>query len=337
MQSNLVAVSELTEKKHIRKSRKNNHRTHQSTLLQKKKKTECNRVPDETKNLEDTVCKLDTDYLLVFLGFFKLLLVVPLLILGVILISVRSAAVAPLGAAPTVLPDVPLLVDVTMVNKGAFGETPQSARNDPTETTYEIQSIGNESLAPVWTAIMLATSAASDFIAVRKRRGSTIVVYMLVSTVAFVACILCIEYDRLEILRINESPFRDKLQLHFRLYLSCVIIASTGVATGGLTIYVGTRMAALEQHRLYMEREGLEPILKKKDNMFPLTLINLARRFNCIGDIDSLVSYDYEGESTVHNESAENKTPPSTTSESGRKVPGSSDVRPASNNQVSNV
>ena len=48
-------------------------------------------------------------------------------------------------------------------------------------------------------------------------------------------------------------------------YVTCVVIASIGVAIGLLSIWVGSRMAELEQSRLYMERDGLPAVLTKKD------------------------------------------------------------------------
>lgn len=43
------------------------------------------------------------------------------------------------------------------------------------------------------------------------------------------------------------------------------MLAAIGVAVGVLSIYVGSRMGALEESRLYMEREGKKAVLKKID------------------------------------------------------------------------
>ena len=51
----------------------------------------------------------------------------------------------------------------------------------------------------------------------------------------------------------------------FFRYMACVVFASVGVAIGILSMYVGSRMAELEQHRLYMERDGLPAVLTTKD------------------------------------------------------------------------
>jgi len=44
-----------------------------------------------------------------------------------------------------------------------------------------------------------------------------IILYVLVATITFVACILSIEYDRIEITKINRSSNREHLQLHNNL------------------------------------------------------------------------------------------------------------------------
>uniref|UniRef100_H2YFA3 Transmembrane protein 196 n=1 Tax=Ciona savignyi TaxID=51511 RepID=H2YFA3_CIOSA len=289
--------TELKSDKHKPMRGKRQQRRNSERQTQKKKIFELNRVPDETKNLEDTVCNIDTNYLLVSLGSFKLLLVVPLVIVGIILISIRtSSRLTTLSSAAHI---------ETFYNGIYKGTTLVYTQRSPATTppTYSSQ-LGNDSLAPVWTAVMMAASAATDFITVWKRRGFSIVAYMLVSTVSFVASILCIEYDRIGLNRISSVPnWGASTDLQFRLYLCCVIIASIGVATGILTIYVGTRMAALEQRRMYMEREGQEAVLRKKDNTFPVSLRKLIRKLNCDSSTESMVSLDYDLESlTIHNE-----------------------------------
>nr|XP_002127911.1 uncharacterized protein LOC100178010 [Ciona intestinalis] len=278
------------------------NRQNTERLAQKRKQFDINRVPDETKNLEDTVCNIDTNYLLVSLGLFKLLLVVPLLIVGIVLISIstsRLKATVPTSEGD----DVRDMFYYEIVQKGT---TSAYNNGSPTSTppTSTRRGLGNDSIAPVWTAVMMAASAATDFITVWKRRGFSIVVYMLVSTVSFVASILCIEYDRIGLNRITSQPFAaSNTDLQFRLYLCCVVIAAIGVATGLLTIYVGTRMAALEQRRMYMEREGQDATLQKKDNPFPFCLHKIVRKLNCEASTDSITSFNYDSESlTIHND-----------------------------------
>nr|XP_039266895.1 uncharacterized protein LOC120342217 isoform X1 [Styela clava] len=211
-----------------------------------------NRVPDETKHLVDSVLDLDTSKVLNTLGIFKLFLVVPMLILGIILISINSAEIQQNEIEDSIVARRNLTHVILLEDE------PEELR--PTR-------IGNESLAPVWTGIMLAASAATDFIAVWRRRGSTIILYMLTSTVTFVASILCIEYDRLQMTFILKNKQHEGHLFKYRIYLACVVLASIAVSVSVLSIYVGSRMGALEESRLYMEREGKNAVLKKKDKM----------------------------------------------------------------------
>ena len=72
-------------------------------------------------------------------------------------------------------------------------------------------------------------------------------------------------YEHVQGRVVLPCSFNDNyLFLHLLRYLASITIAVCGVVVGMLSIYVGTKMAGLEQSRLYLERDGLEAVLVKK-------------------------------------------------------------------------
>lgn len=92
----------------------------------------------------------------------------------------------------------------------------------------------------------------------------------LISDIVLVGFVftLLIAWQQLSRLILNTSNIKSHdhtlYEVIFFRYVTCVVIASIGVAIGLLSIFVGSRMAELEQCRLYMERDGLPAVLAKK-------------------------------------------------------------------------
>ena len=49
------------------------------------------RVPDLTKDIIDIIFKVDTDYILAVMGAIKAIMVVPLMILGILILSIHAS------------------------------------------------------------------------------------------------------------------------------------------------------------------------------------------------------------------------------------------------------
>lgn len=92
----------------------------------------------------------------------------------------------------------------------------------------------------------------------------------LISDIVLVGFVfsLLIAWQQLSRLILNTSNIKSHDHTSYEVivfrYVTCVVIASIGVAIGLLSIFVGSRMAELEQCRLYMERDGLPAVLAKK-------------------------------------------------------------------------
>ncbi|XP_076819110.1 uncharacterized protein LOC143464934 isoform X2 [Clavelina lepadiformis] len=239
-----------------------------------------NRVPDETLNLEDSVFNLDTSLVLGTFGILK--------VLGIILISVGSLKENDLNLHPstTFTPDTVYTYDdkAIIIHKAVFGAgaADRATTIDMNFQTHNANVIRADSIAPICSSFMLGLSAAMDFFCIFKRRGNAVLLHMLASTIALVACILCIEYDRIKLTSITRNKVEDKMRLHYNLYLSVVIVASISFAICFFSIGVGMCLARLEQTRLNMERDGMGATLAKKQTKLPEFVRNIVQRLNCM-------------------------------------------------------
>ncbi|CBY24657.1 unnamed protein product [Oikopleura dioica] len=204
------------------------------------------RVPDLTKDIADVVCGLDTDGVLIGLAGIKSLLVIPLLVLGVVIIS----------------QDQP--------EEGSG----QESDKDSNLRSYVVSFI---------SGLTMAVSAAVDFILFRQRDSSRILAYTSSSAFTFVADIICIDYVRTVIGQ--EKPKNTTESTDQKpLYITCMTITILGAVLAVVSMYVGARMAALEEKRLMTERGGRLAVLKKKREIIAMKKLSRLMQDQRFGD-----------------------------------------------------
>ncbi|CAG5098783.1 Oidioi.mRNA.OKI2018_I69.XSR.g15972.t1.cds [Oikopleura dioica] len=205
------------------------------------------RVPDLTKDIADVVCGLDTDGVLIGLAGIKSLLVVPLLVLGVVIISQDQS-----------------------IEDGSGMSSTADSSSEPSSNlrSYVVSFI---------SGLTMAVSAAVDFILFRQRDSSRILAYTSSSAFTFVADIICIDYVRTVITSAKDDTQKP-------LYITCMTITILGAVLAVVSMYVGARMAALEEKRLMTERGGRLAVLKKKREIIAMKKLSRLMQDQRFGD-----------------------------------------------------
>jgi len=224
------------------------------------------RVPDLTKDIADVVCGLDTDGVLIGLAGIKSLLVVPLLVLGVVIISLDQRQTMPNYEADE-------LGSGSNSSDGSISEKPNLR-------SYVVSFI---------SGLTMAVSAAVDFILFRQRDSSRILAYTSSSAFTFVADIICIDYVRTVIGQTKQGneeseqrePPRPRVEPY---YITCMTITILGAVLAVVSMYVGARMAALEEKRLMTERGGRLAVLKKKREIIAMKKLSRLMQDQRFGD-----------------------------------------------------
>lgn len=221
------------------------------------------RVPDLTKDIADVVCGLDTDGVLIGLAGIKSLLVVPLLVLGVVIISLDQKV-------PNYEDDI------------GSGSNSSLTSDKPNLRSYVVSFI---------SGLTMAVSAAVDFILFRQRDSSRILAYTSSSAFTFVADIICIDYVRTvigqtqksesELLETDPDQERGRAEPY---YITCMTITILGAVLAVVSMYVGARMAALEEKRLMTERGGRLAVLKKKREIIAMKKLSRLMQDQRFGD-----------------------------------------------------
>lgn len=218
------------------------------------------RVPDLTKDIADVVCGLDTDGVLIGLAGIKSLLVVPLLVLGVVIISLDQK--------------VP-----TYEEFEGSGSNSTITSDKPNLRSYVVSFI---------SGLTMAVSAAVDFILFRQRDSSRILAYTSSSAFTFVADIICIDYVRTVIgqtKKNEDAEESDKNRGRVEpYYITCMTITILGAVLAVVSMYVGARMAALEEKRLMTERGGRLAVLKKKREIIAMKKLSRLMQDQRFGD-----------------------------------------------------
>lgn len=222
------------------------------------------RVPDLTKDIADVVCGLDTDGVLIGLAGIKSLLVVPLLVLGVVIISLDQSQ---------------------NFNESDYG----SGALNLSSTISEKQTNLRSYVVSFISGLTMAVSAAVDFILFRQRDSSRILAYTSSSAFTFVADIICIDYVRTVIGQTSKSSKSEESLNANRervepFYITCMTITILGAVLAVVSMYVGARMAALEEKRLMTERGGRLAVLKKKREIIAMKKLSRLMQDQRFGD-----------------------------------------------------
>jgi len=230
------------------------------------------RVPDLTKDIADVVCGLDTDGVLIGLAGIKSLLVVPLLVLGVVIISLDQSQ---------------------NFNESDYGGSGSLNSSTISEKQTNLRSY----VVSFISGLTMAVSAAVDFILFRQRDSSRILAYTSSSAFTFVADIICIDYVRTVIGQTSKSSkTEDTLNANRErvepFYITCMTITILGAVLAVVSMYVGARMAALEEKRLMTERGGRLAVLKKKREIIAMKKLSRLMQDQRFGDH---VGQDSEG------------------------------------------